>query len=116
YTASIGSGGTGGGWIFGDLGTVLAEFTNGLRTLVINAGSGSPQTNYFTVSLNGLTTNDLPDVLISSPANGAVGVASQPLCVWSGPAGFTDLQVDAHNDNYSFYDWADLPLTTNSWT
>ncbi|MGA2501448.1 MAG: hypothetical protein ABSH20_27215, partial [Tepidisphaeraceae bacterium] len=116
YTTSIGSGGTGGGWIFGDISNVLTEFTNGLWTLVLNAGSGSPQTNYFTVSLNGLTTNDLPDVLISSPANGAVDVAWQPLCIWSGPSNFTDLQVDAHNDNYSLYDWADLPPTTNSWT
>ncbi len=75
YTASVGSGGSGGGWIFGDISNVLTEFTNGRWTLVLDAGSASPQTNFFTVSLTGLTTNDLPDVLISSPSNEAVDVA-----------------------------------------
>ncbi|HWD19251.1 MAG TPA: hypothetical protein VHB20_08220 [Verrucomicrobiae bacterium] len=118
YTAGAGSGASYGGWAFPDLQPVLDEFTNGPWTLVVDAGSPSEQTYHFAVSVGGISTNDLPDLQIVSPTNSEVNVSTLPLFQWDGPTNATDIQVNTHTDDYSFYNGNDFGADTNasSWT
>jgi hypothetical protein len=94
---------------YGDYNSMLHELTNGLWTLYVT-NSTATNVYHFTVKVN-ITSNDLPKVLVTYPANGAVNVTNQPTFAWQGPSNYSTLVVgDFNNNNLS------LPVTQTNYT
>jgi hypothetical protein len=91
--SSSGDGGSG-STIFGSLGDLVNECTNGQWTLTINQNSIAQQVFHFTVSVADLTTNLLSKVTILIPTNGGVNVSPNTPFQWTGgPPGFTSVAI-----------------------
>ena len=111
-------GGTEGGYgdaYFGDVASAVASATNGVWTLIVNKGDVSEQQYTFTVSANALNESSLPAVTISTPADGATGVATNTTFNWSGPATWSSLDLLDNIPDYSFYYPAYPAPTTTTW-
>lgn len=116
FTTAVGANAPYGfGTSYNDLGSLLNETTNGLWTLILNAGDPSASTNYFTVSLSPDATNNFGPLTILYPANDSVGIPNTPTFSWTGPTNEADLSVQAHDSSYNVYESADLPVVTTSW-
>ncbi len=75
----------------GTLQQVIDEMEAGNWTLYINRNHANERQFFFTVSVNQLTTTNLPPVTITSPAEDATGVANNHVFTWTGPTNFTSL-------------------------
>jgi hypothetical protein len=101
----------------GSLQEVIDECQAGDWRLYINRGDASQRLYTFTVTINGLDTNDLPPVTILSPTNGAAGIATNHTFVWNGPTNYSDLYLYAYLSQGSGVSggYTNLPpSTTNS--
>ena len=110
-----------------DIGSAVNAATNGAWTLTVNKGDVSQKQYTFTVTTTGLLLNDtnLPVVQITMPVDGNPAVSTNSAFAWTGPATWTELDLDDHSPDYSFYasdspspattNWsaAPLPLGTN---
>jgi len=110
-----------------DIGSAVNAATNGAWTLTVNKGDISQKQYTFTVSTTGLLLNNtnFPAVQITTPVDGNPAVSTNSAFTWTGPATWTELDLDDHTPNYSFYasdspspattNWsaAPLPLGTN---
>jgi hypothetical protein len=99
---------TGGNYGYGDYDSMVHELTNGTWFLYV---TNSVTTNVytFTVTVN-ITSNDLPYVDITYPANGATGVPNNATFTWQGgPTDYGDL-IAYQGGNSEF-----LPITQTSW-
>lgn len=81
----------------GDYDGMMQEITNGQWRLIMNVGTPSEDTYYFTVSNLGVTSNLLGNVTVIYPANGASVVSGLPDFQWQGPAGAGGLGVFVYN-------------------
>ncbi len=93
-------------WGYGDFSSMLHELTNGVWRIYV---TNSVTTNVynFTVTAN-ISSNSLPPVTITFPANNAVNVTNQPTFTWQGPTNYNDLVVYGYNLGQS------LPVTQTS--
>ena len=94
-------------WGYGDFNSMLHELTNGNWAIFVT-NSVTTNVYHFTVTAN-ISSNDLPLVTITFPANGALNVTNQPAFTWQGPTNYGDLVVYEYN-NSSY-----LPVTQTSW-
>jgi hypothetical protein len=97
----------GGPWGYGDFNSMLHELTNGNWSIFVT-NSVTTNVYHFTVTAS-ITSNALPNVVVTFPTNGAVNVTNQPTFTWQGPANYSDLVVYEYNN--SPY----LPVTQTSW-
>ncbi|MEI6074507.1 MAG: LamG domain-containing protein [Verrucomicrobiota bacterium] len=103
-------GGNGSSQLSSSLGEVLNEFTNGFWKIYINQGSPTQQVYSFQASISGLDSNLLKPIIVFSPTNGAVNVATNPVFYWSGPTNFSTLVVDLLSGPAIF-----PPVDTTNW-
>jgi hypothetical protein len=97
-----------------DFHAVLNELTNTWK-LVVNQGDASQKIYTFTISLNGFTSNSLPNLQIFNPPNNAVDVPLHPTFTFTGPAGWQSLSVFLNQGN-NYFDNLGLPVNTTNWT
>jgi hypothetical protein len=115
HQATVGTNfGSGGSALHFTLADLLAGI-NGTWTLILNEGHPSAQTNHFTLTLAGMTSNSFPAATILLPANGATGLPPATPFHWTGPAGWTELNVNVHSEDYLFYESANLPPASTNW-
>lgn len=108
-------GGSGSGsLLFGSLADLLGECTNGLWTLTVNQGTLLQRQFQFSVSISGLTTNALSLVTITEPTNDATGVPANTPFAWTGPGGYSSLEVSVYGSGNNSYAAALDPAAT-SW-
>ncbi len=79
----------------GTLQQVINELQGGAWTIYINRNHANERQYHFTVTVNQLTTTNLPPVNITSPTEGATGIATNHLFVWTGPTNFTSLSLSS---------------------
>ena len=101
----------GGGWGYNDFPTLLHAITNGLWSITY---SNNVTTNiyYFAVSST-LTSNSLPNVVITYPTNGAANIPNQPVFTWTGgPANVNQetAYISDPSGNYNYGNY--LPPTS----
>ncbi|HTV41672.1 MAG TPA: LamG domain-containing protein [Candidatus Sulfotelmatobacter sp.] len=104
-----------GEYLFNDMGSALANVTNGVWTLTVNKGDPSQQQYTFTVSVNGLTNGSFPQVQITEPADGSTGVSTNTAFTWTGPDDWDAAGLLDHSLDYSFYAPATFSPPVNSW-
>jgi hypothetical protein len=102
------------------LADALRQITNGLWTLTLTNAT-TTNTYHFAVSLpGGLTTNQLPVTLITSPADGANNLTNQPTFTWAGqPTNWPvtgSIYLNQYLNNSSFYYPDNVATTQTSWT
>ena len=120
YDSTNGFYGIGGSSTFyGDYVSMLNGVTNGNWTLfVTNLAGNSVSTYSFAVSAPTITSNDIPEVLVTFPTNGATIVNNNmPTFTWVG--GSTsydgeDIKLTSANDN-SFYHEVLTAVSVTSW-
>ncbi len=97
------SGGSSG---YGDFDGMIRELTNGLWSIFV---TNTVTTNVyrFKVTCN-ISSNDLPYVSITSPADGAVNVTNRPTYIWQGPTNYNNLVLYYYNSGIT------LPVTQTS--
>ncbi len=96
------------------LGAVLTECTNGLWKIFLNKDDETETLYTFRVSIAGLTTDMLPPVVITSPANGSINVPTNSPLEWTGPSGFEGVGAEVHNSS-GIGVGISLPPTATSW-
>jgi hypothetical protein len=102
--------------VYASLGDLLAEFTAGPWTLILNAGAPAQATYSFTVSPQNMPSNLFPNIQITSPTNGLVGAGRKPAYTWIGPANWQGLTVEAYDDNFIVDVAANLSPNARSWS
>jgi len=85
----------------------IQSLTNGQWTIFVT-NTVTTNTYHFAVSAT-VTSNDMPNVVITFPPYGAVDVTNQPTYTWQGPTNYADVVVYAPNDS------AEFPPTQTSW-
>lgn len=98
---------------------LVDQITNGLWTIMY---TNSVVTNfyYFKVNAGTITSNMIPVVAVTNPADNASNVTNQPVFSWTGPAGWSgtidvfDLWMNANN-NWQYQAGASLPSSQTSW-
>lgn len=105
-----------GSYIEPSLDAIINECTNGFWKLYINKGDPSQQLFTFKVMITDLDTNLLQAAVITTPANGSSGVATNTPFEWSGPTGFNGIFVYTYrltppNNTVS----TNLPGTATNW-
>lgn len=93
----------------------LVGALSGTWTLVLNQGHPTAQTNRFTVSFAGLTSNAFPAAVVYSPAEGALNLPPNFAYHWTGPANWTELDVNVHSEDFSWYEFSILPPAGTNW-
>jgi hypothetical protein len=118
HTGSDNSGSSASLSLTNDLAALMNEVTNGLWTLILNAGDVSAQTNAFTVSAANVTTGLFGNIVLSSPTYGETVTANPPTISWTGPSHLPTLSIQVAGDDYpyTYGDSATLPSTTTNWT
>jgi hypothetical protein len=106
--------GSAGSPVYNSLDSVLQECTNGLWTLILNAGNPSQETLNFSVAISNLTPSLLGPVVIYTPTNGSVNVSRTPAFQWSGPANLPTLDVIVSTPPLQNFG-ASLPNTATNW-
>lgn len=96
----------GSSWGYGDFDGMRHELTNATWSIFVT-NSVTTNVYHFAVTAN-ITSNDLPYVSITSPANGAVNVTNRPTFTWHGPTNYNNLVV------YYFNNANTLPVTQTS--
>ncbi len=90
--------------------------TNQPWTLTINQGNGGEQNYTFSVSISGVTTNNLGTVVSLVPALNATNVATNTPFQWSGPAGYNSTFINAFQyPSFVSYDRQNLPGNATNW-
>ena len=105
------------GEFFSSLDQLIYACTNGLWTIYINKDGPGEQQFHFRVSINGLTDNLFTPINILLPTNNAVNVATNTSFQWSGPASFSNLNVEAFQEfpPYAVVGSAFLPVSATNW-
>jgi len=106
-----------------DLASALQQITNGNWTIQF---TNATVTNYYTFKVSlpgGLTTNQLPATLITSPVNGANNLTNRPTFVWQGqptnwPVSGSLYVYQYNNDNssYFYYPPGGVANSQTNWT
>lgn len=104
-----------GEWYLGDMGSLLANVTNGVWTLIVNKGDPSQQQYTFTVSVNGITNDSFPALQIATPPDGSTAVSTNTAFTWSGPNSWDEVDVDDHNQDFSFYEYDSFLPPVGNW-
>lgn len=95
---------------------LITEIEGGDWTLNFNFDGPGAREYYFTVTVDALTTNDLPTVTILEPLDGATGVATNTAYSWTGPTHFDTLVVYARDlEPSSSLGFANLPVVDTNW-
>jgi hypothetical protein len=76
---------------------MLHELTNGNWSIFVT-NSVTTNVYHFTVTAS-ITSNALPNVVVTFPTNGAVNVTNQPTFTWQGPTNYSDLVVYEYNNS-----------------
>jgi hypothetical protein len=97
------------------LNSVLNECTNGLWSLYIDYGAPDQRQFQFSMSIAGLTTNQIPAVQLIMPTNGATGIPLNTAFEWLGPSNYSTLYVDKQYVDGSGYVGTSLPATDTNW-
>ena len=101
---------------YSDIGSAINAATNGAWTLTVNKGDASEKQYTFTVASSGLDNTGFPAVQITTPADRSPAVSTNSAFAWTGPATWSELDLDARTPDYSF-SMADSPLpATTSWS
>lgn len=75
--------------------TLLSRLTNGVWKLWLNKETPQEKLYTFTVSVAGLSSNALENVIISAPLDGSASVSPHTPYQWRGPSDWDDLRVRA---------------------
>jgi len=105
----------GGNNSFGNFDSVLQQITNGNWTILL---TNATTTNLyqFTVSAPTLTSNMLPVLIVTLPAENQILETNQPTLTWQWPASWgVNSDAFVFNDGYSFFQYDSLPEAQNSW-
>lgn len=89
-------------WYLEDVGSVLANVTNGLWTLTVNKGDPSQQQYAFSVSVNGLTNGTFPALQITPP-DGSTEISTDTAFTWSGPGTWNEVSLVEQSLDGSYY-------------
>lgn len=106
---------SGGSSVYNPFNNFMAAI-NGNWTLMV---TNTTTTNYFTytVDASALTSADLPTVTVTYPTAGATITDPSPTFTWQGPADWPGgLNVFVRNQNYSYYQSANLSAAATSWS
>lgn len=96
---------------------LIDEIEDGDWTISFDMYGPSERDFYFDVTVDSLTTNDFPPVVILEPLDGATGVATNSGYMWIGPVSFDELYVYARAINPSSQLGSEsLPVGDTSWT
>jgi hypothetical protein len=102
---------------FATLQAAIDECQAGDWILYFDRYSPAEKQYTFTVTVNALSTNDLPPVLILEPADGATGVAANTDYNWLGPVGWSSLFISVYDvENAVNAGSTSLPASTTTWT
>lgn len=85
------------GIVFNNAAQLLNALTNGDWKLWLNRDTPQEEFYTFTLATGSITSNSLGAVIITTPANGGINVASNTPYTWTGPVDFDDLSVTNRN-------------------
>jgi len=101
---------------FATLQDAIDEIEAGPWTIFFDDGASSTE-YYFGITVDSLTTNDLPPVLVLDPPDGATGVSTNTGYAWLGDPSFDSLTVSVRDvENSVSLGFANLPATETIWT
>ena len=99
----------------GDFDSVMQQITNGNWTILF---TNATTTNlyHFTVSAPTLTSNMLPALIVTSPAENEILETNRPAFTWQWPASWgVNSDAFVFNDDFSFFQYDSLPQAQKSW-
>ncbi len=99
-----------------DFDSMMQQITNGLWTMVFTNDTTNV-TYTFAVVASGITSNMLPATAITYPGNDELNIPNQTTFTWEGPTNWPVIN-NTYLDNwdFSFFQYADLSATQESWT
>jgi len=101
---------------FATLQDAIDEIEAGPWTIFFDDGPASAE-YYFDITVDSLSTNDLPPAFVMEPLDGATGVATNTGYQWFGPPTFDSLVVSVRNvENATSLGFASLTTTETTWT